>query len=84
MKKHICIAMLAVALSGCAVASVTHGKASATTFGQVEVNAYADDPETGGKLALSVKGGPLSSVGAGVISSAITAAVMYFTGGAVH
>lgn len=82
--KSLVVVVLALALSGCAVASVTHQKASAVTFGQVEVNAYADDPDAGGKLALSVKGGPLSSVGAGVISSAITAAVMYFTGGAVH
>jgi len=82
--KSIGIVVLALMVSGCAIASVTHERAEVRTFGQVEVNAYAEDPETGGKIALSVEGGPLSSVGAGVISSAITAAVMYFTGGAVH
>ncbi len=69
---------LLLALNGCAVVAVHPTRIDVQTLGEAQVAVVQSEAQT----TVTVKGAALSSIGAGVLSSAITAASMYF--GGVH
>ena len=72
------MALALVFTLGCANVSVRPSRVEVFTLGEAEVAVVQTEA---GAQTVHVKGAALSSVGAGVFSSIITGAVMYFTGG---